>query len=161
MHINELPNEILFQILTETAKFNERDGVTFTFGLTQPPMPPGKELRRPQRYVRGPVPPALLHLDATAALREVCSKWHVWAQLYAFKDIYVRCWRGSERWCDLSLRRGKCHFPITGTTLLVKSCPSNLGRWSRASELSNHTVEGLIFHGTPTVDYHAVLQPHH
>lgn len=110
MLINELPNEILFQILEETAKFNERDGVTFTFGLCQPPMPPGQQLKRPQRYVRGPVPPALLRLDATTSLRWVCSKWHAWAQLYAFRDIYVRCWRGSERWCDLSLRRGKSIF---------------------------------------------------
>jgi len=110
MYINDLPNEVLFQILHETAKINEREGVTFTFGLSKPPMPAGQELKRPQRYVRGPVPPSLLRLDATSSLRRVCSKWHSWAQLYAFKDIYVRLWRGSERWCDLSLSRSKYHL---------------------------------------------------
>jgi hypothetical protein len=118
MHINELPNEILFQILLEVAKLNEQNGVTFTFGLSQPPMPPGQTMKRPQRYVRGPVPPALLRMDSTQSVRCVCSKWHDWAMAYALKDIYIRCWRGSERWCDISLRRGK---------LIRSPCPLSLG----------------------------------
>jgi hypothetical protein len=104
-HINTFPAELLLTILETAAKLNERDGVTFTFGLSQAPGTLHAE--KPQRYVRGPVPPALLKMDSTASIRSVCRLWHQWSLEYAMKDVYVRAWRGSERWCDLSLLRGK------------------------------------------------------
>jgi len=103
MHINDFPLEILTCILEEAAKLNERDGVTFTFGLAQPPLPGQKA--KLQRYIRGPVPPALIKWDSTNSIRKVCSVWHEWALSYAMKDVFVRKWRGSERWAELSQTR--------------------------------------------------------
>jgi hypothetical protein len=102
MNINAFPNEILTAILEQAAELNQKEGVTFTFGLNRPDNSP-----KPQRYVKGPVPPALLKWDAVESLRLVCRSWHSWALSYALKDIYVKCWRGSERWCDLSIERCK------------------------------------------------------
>jgi len=103
MHINALPYEILSQILEEAAKANIHDGPTFTFGLANPPLPLQKgELTR---YVRGPVPPEMLKWDATSAIRLVCWRWHEWALEYALKDVYIKRWKGGERWAELSNRR--------------------------------------------------------
>lgn len=103
MHINEFPYEILSKILEEAANANIRDGPTYTFGLSQAPLP----LQRAtlQRYVRGPVPPELLKWDATSALRSVCWIWHDWALEHSLKDVYIRRWKGGERWAELSNRR--------------------------------------------------------
>jgi len=103
MHINNLPYEVLSKILEQTALANIRDGPTYTFGLSQPPLPLQKgEL---QRYVRGPVPPEMLKWDATSAIRLVCWKWHEWALEYALRDVYIKRWKGGERWAELSNRR--------------------------------------------------------
>ncbi|KAF2400389.1 hypothetical protein EJ06DRAFT_530371 [Trichodelitschia bisporula] len=104
MDLNRFPNEILFQILETTAELNQKEGVSYTFGLTQTGYP---VQNAPQRYVRGPVPPALLKWDAASALRMVCRRWHEWGIHYAMKNVYVKAWRGSERWCDLSIQRDK------------------------------------------------------
>ncbi|KAF1840615.1 uncharacterized protein K460DRAFT_371820 [Cucurbitaria berberidis CBS 394.84] len=103
MNINDFPYEVLAKILEEVAKANIRDGPTYTFGLSQAPLP----LQRAtlQRYVRGPVPPELLKWDATSALRSVCWKWHEWALEHSLKDLYIRRWKGGERWAELSNRR--------------------------------------------------------
>lgn len=103
MHINELPYEVLSQILEEVAHATIRDGPTFTFGLSQAPLPLQKASL--QRYVRGPVPPELLKWDATAALRSVCWKWHEWGLGHSLRDLYIRRWKGGERWAELSNRR--------------------------------------------------------
>jgi len=103
MNINDFPYEILTQILEEVTKANIRDGPTYTFGLQQAPLP--LERAKLQRYVRGPVPPELLKWDATATLRSVCWKWHEWALEHSIKDVYIRRWKGGERWAELSNRR--------------------------------------------------------
>jgi len=103
MHINEFPYEVFSQILEEATKAYVRDGPTFTFGLSQAPLP--LERATLQRYVKGPVPPELLKWDATSALRSVCWKWHDWALGHALKDIYIRRCKGGERWAELSNRR--------------------------------------------------------
>ena len=94
MHITKLPYEILTKILEEAAQANIRDGPTYTFGLSQPPMP-GRRATL-ERYVRGPVPTEMLRWDATSAMRLVCWQWHEWALEYALKDIYIRRWKGGE-----------------------------------------------------------------
>jgi len=94
MRLNDVPYEILSKILEETAKANARDGPSYTFGLSQPPMPLQKGTL--QRYVRGPVPPEMLKWDATSALRLVCWQWHEWTLEYALKDVYIRRWKGGE-----------------------------------------------------------------
>lgn len=103
MNINDFPFEVLSKILEEASKANIRDGPTYTFGLSQAPLP----LQRAplQRYVRGPVPPELLKWDATSTLRTVCWKWHEWALNHTLKDVYIRRWKGGERWAELSNRR--------------------------------------------------------
>ncbi|KAL1603555.1 hypothetical protein SLS60_005143 [Paraconiothyrium brasiliense] len=103
MHITDIPYEILSKILEEAAKANIRHGPTYTFGLSQPPMP-GRRASL-QRYVRGPVPTEMLRWDATSAMRLVCWQWHEWALEYALKDVYIRRWKGGERWAELSCRR--------------------------------------------------------
>ncbi|KAK7729621.1 hypothetical protein SLS57_002109 [Botryosphaeria dothidea] len=103
MQINDFPYEILSCILEEATKLNERDGVTFTFGLSQAP---GLVAKPPmQRYVRGPVPPDMLRWDASSAIRSVCRLWHTWALEYAMRDVYIRKWKGAERWAELPLSR--------------------------------------------------------
>lgn len=94
MHINSFPVEVLSKILEEAARANARYGPSYTFGLSQAPLP----LQRAalQRYVRGPVPPEMLRWDATSAIRLVCWQWHEWALEYALKDVYIRRWKGGE-----------------------------------------------------------------
>jgi hypothetical protein len=94
MNINEFPYEVLSHILDEVTKAHIRDGPTYTFGLSQAPLP----LQRAplQRYVRGPVPPELLKWDATSVIRSVCWKWHEWALEHSLKDVYIRRWKGGE-----------------------------------------------------------------
>jgi hypothetical protein len=106
MSINAVPNEILAVILEQAAELNKKEGVTFTFGLSQP-----SEDRKIQRYVKGPLPPALVKYDATLAIGAVCRRWHDWKINYAFKDVFIKCWRGSERWADLPIARGE-NFPL-------------------------------------------------
>lgn len=103
MHINDLPHEILSNILKEAAASNVQEGVTYTYGLTQAPLPLQKA--KLDRYIRGPVTPDALYWDAASSLRHVCSRWHDWALQYSLDQIFLRRWRGSERWAEISLRR--------------------------------------------------------
>jgi hypothetical protein len=124
MSINAIPNEILSAILEQAAELNKKEGVTFTFGLSQP-----SEDKKIQRYVKGPVPPTLVKYDATTAIGAVCRRWHDWKLTYAFKDVFIKCWRGSERWADLPIARGKNFFPFS-SSLVAKQfqwCTANFG----------------------------------
>ncbi|KAH0544163.1 hypothetical protein FGG08_001608 [Glutinoglossum americanum] len=96
--ITDLPFETLSSILEEAAKLNLRESPTFTYGLTEAPEP----LRntRMQIYVRGMVPPDILRWDTTDSIRQVHRIWHYWALDYSFKELYIRRWRGSERWLE-------------------------------------------------------------
>lgn len=94
MQIQQLPYEILSKILEEVAEANIRDGATYTFGLSQAPLPLQKSTL--QRYVRGPVPPEMLKWDAICSIRTVCWQWHEWALEYALKNVYIRRWKGGE-----------------------------------------------------------------
>ncbi|KAF2278112.1 uncharacterized protein EI97DRAFT_414353 [Westerdykella ornata] len=105
MHITELPYEILSKILEEAARANIQEGPTYTYGLSQVQLPLQKAST--ERYVRGPVPPELLKWDATSAIRLVCWQWHEWALEYALNDVYIRRWKGGERWAELTTRRDK------------------------------------------------------
>lgn len=106
--ITNLPNEILDAILDEVVEINQREGVSFTFGLSQlPPCNDQTVSTRVERSVRGPTPPYQARWDATTNLRQVCTAWHDWSLNYALRDVYVKMWRGSERWADLSLQRGE------------------------------------------------------
>lgn len=109
MHINDLPPEILNSILLHATRLNERHGVSFSFGLTNSSAPTSpvrpSEAHKLKRYVRGPLPPDMLRWDAAAPIRQVCWAWHKWALDYSLKDVYVRRWKGTERWAELPQRR--------------------------------------------------------
>jgi hypothetical protein len=108
MEINAFPNEILYSILEQAVQLNEQAGVGYSYGLSQlPRCIDSKVPTNVQRYVKGPLPPYQRKWDASCILRLVCRRWHDWTLQYALRDVYVKLWQGSERWCDLSLQRGK------------------------------------------------------
>ena len=103
MHIHDLPKEIISHILYITTKSNEAEGETFTYGLTQAPLP--GEKAQLTKYIRGPLTPEAQRWDATRSIRETCSAWHEWSLGYSFEHVFERRWRGSERWADLTMSR--------------------------------------------------------
>ncbi|KAM3419997.1 hypothetical protein BST61_g3309 [Cercospora zeina] len=105
MHITHLPSEILSDILLLATRTNENEGASFTYGLTQAPLPLQKA--KLTKYVRGPVTAESLRWDATASIRQVCARWHDWALSYNLEHVFERRWRGSERWAELSSNRRK------------------------------------------------------
>jgi len=93
--INDLPYESLAAILTEAAELNITHGPLFTYGLSQVPEP--LQDIQMQRVVRGQVLPDTLRWNSTEAIRQVGRKWHDWAAEYAFENLQITRWRGSER----------------------------------------------------------------
>ena len=106
--INNLPYEILSNILLEAAKLNATEGVTWTFGLAEPDLPLGKVPIH--KYVRGPVQNEVLKWDAVAGIRQTCSAWRDWALSYALEQIHLHKWRSSERWAEIT--RDRCRLVI-------------------------------------------------
>jgi hypothetical protein len=94
MHIKEFPFEIVSEILKEVAESNIHDGPTYTFGLTQAPLPLTKS--NVQRYVKGLIRPEMLRWDATSDIRRVCWQWHEWAIEYALRSVSISRFRGGE-----------------------------------------------------------------
>jgi hypothetical protein len=104
-NINDLPQELLSNILLLATKANQNENETFTYGLTNttlPLLPP-----KLNRYVRGPVTAESLRWDATRSIRQVSSRWHTWALSYNLEHVFERKSPGSERWAELSLNRRK------------------------------------------------------
>lgn len=91
----DLPFEILSEILTIAAELNASDAVSYTYGLTQAP----RSLQRVpiQKYVRGRVPQDVHRWNLVGSFRLVNSRWHNWALSYSLREIYVRRWRGGEQ----------------------------------------------------------------
>ena len=93
--INDLPYELLSQILQAAAEFNVLHGPVYTYGLSQAPEP----LRDAQLQcvIRGRLSPDTLRFNSTESLRQVARRWHDWAAEYALETLYISRWRGSER----------------------------------------------------------------
>ncbi|KAK3713247.1 hypothetical protein LTR37_008680 [Vermiconidia calcicola] len=108
MHINDLPTELVSNILLLATQANEAEGENFTYGLSQAPLPSQKA--KLTRYIRGPVSADSLRWDATRSIRHVCSAWHDWSLHYNLEHVFERRWRGSERWADLTMERRK--YPL-------------------------------------------------
>ncbi|KAF7185875.1 hypothetical protein HII31_12748 [Pseudocercospora fuligena] len=89
---------------------NEYEGERYTYGLSQAPLPLQKV--KLSKYVRGPVTAESLRWDATASIRQVCSAWHEWALSYNLEHVFERRWRGSERWAELPVSRGRRKYSI-------------------------------------------------
>lgn len=104
MHINDLPTEILHHILGHAAELNAALGVAYTYGLSQVE-PRQKTTSKVTRAIRGPVSADSRRWDAVSAVRQTCKSWHQWALDQAVRDLYVRRWRGSERWSNLTIKR--------------------------------------------------------
>ncbi|KAK3675853.1 hypothetical protein LTR78_004494 [Recurvomyces mirabilis] len=81
MPINDLPREILSDILLRATQLNEADGESYTYGLTQAPLPLQKA--------------------------KLTKYWHDWVLSYNFEHVFERKWRGAERWAELTLKRPK------------------------------------------------------
>lgn len=108
MHISDLPSEIISDILLQATHINGAEAPSFTYGLTQAPLPLQKA--RLTKYVRGPLSAESSRWDATHNIRGVCSAWHNWAVTYNTEHVFERRWRGSERWADLTLKRSNYEF---------------------------------------------------
>lgn len=103
MHINDFPDEILSSILDYASSMNANDGVKYTFGLSQAPLPVSKT--RLTKYIRGPVQPEAQRWDGASDIRGVCTRWHDWAIRHSIRSVSIRRWQGSERWTEIPTRR--------------------------------------------------------
>ncbi|KAL8734207.1 MAG: hypothetical protein Q9166_001693 [cf. Caloplaca sp. 2 TL-2023] len=90
-----LPYELLSSILEEAAVSNAQDIQRYTYGVDSTSTT-GKALR----ILRGHVANDHLRWLSTDAIRQVNTQWHDWACHYALRDLYIRRWRGSERWTE-------------------------------------------------------------
>lgn len=162
MHINALPHEVLHQILKEAATSNKKEGVTFTYGLGHANTP--IQSNRLTRHVRGPVSADTLRWDSTSAIRQVCRTWHNWAVSHALRDIYLRRWRGSERWAELPIERRKYDIyelidRPTGCAVYrdpYGSLRQTAAFFAEYPELTDH-VERLWFNGFFTPESEALI----
>ncbi|KAL8653078.1 MAG: hypothetical protein Q9210_002306 [Variospora velana] len=90
--VAKLPYELLSSILETAASFNTRDLEQYTYGLDTTTNGKAK------RTLRGHVTPDASRWLSTKSMRCVCRQWHDWVTQYALRDLYIRRWRGSERW---------------------------------------------------------------
>ena len=137
--INDLPFEILSQILQEAAEFNIQHGPLYTYGLSQAPEP--LQDARLQRVVRGQLPPDTLVFNATEDIRQVARRWHDWAADYALKTLYISRWRGSERYLNSCKHQYDIYlqFPLGGYNRgLLRPSIHNLPAWLCIETLTTH-----------------------
>lgn len=93
-----LPYELLSTILEAAASSNARSIQNYTYGVDTTSNGKG------QRILRGQVAPDALRWLSADAIRHVNRQWHDWAVQYALRDLYIRRWRGSERYASYPLR---------------------------------------------------------
>lgn len=98
--IHSLPWEIISNILNLAAEANIAEGHVskYTYGLSQVTRTLQTQKLHIQKHVTGQLPTDILRWRASDAMRRTCSTWHEWAVGYAFKELYVRRWRGGESW---------------------------------------------------------------
>ena len=162
MHINDLPIEILSDILLLAIKANETEGENFTYGLSQAPLP--LQRAKLSKYVRGPVSADSLRWDATHAIRQVCSMWHQLSLPYIFEHLFERRWRGAERWADLTMqRRNYKLYELNGTkrgTAVYRDPFGSLKHtdrlFSAVPSAANH-VQRLWFNGFHTAETDKII----
>ncbi|KAL1850502.1 hypothetical protein Plec18170_006787 [Paecilomyces lecythidis] len=95
---NNLPYEIVDLILSYAVESNRREAVTYSYGLTEAPQP--LQHVKLDRYVSGRRPEDSLRWHAASSIRQVNASWRRWALEYAADSLYIRAWRGSERWLE-------------------------------------------------------------
>lgn len=95
--INDLPHELLSQILENVIRYKVEQNSQTTYGFDMGVhFPPDPDVRM-QRLLKGLMTPDSVRWTASNIIRKVSSRWHEMALKYAFRDIYVLSWRGSER----------------------------------------------------------------
>jgi hypothetical protein len=110
-NISDVPTEILSDILARVVSANKRDGVHFTYGLSESSHsfaePHSPKLTR---YVRSPLRDELMTLDAAWAVRRVCQQWGGLVMSQIFREIREQCSPGRDRWADLTPCRSR--YPL-------------------------------------------------
>lgn len=106
-HIRSLPQEIEEMILTTAARANQEDGVHFTYGLSRELSSLSGTSIGVTRHIRGPLSDDAARWDASRSIRQVCSRWGVWAMCYNFEQLREQCLQTRERWADLPTCRSK------------------------------------------------------
>ncbi|KAF6240259.1 hypothetical protein HO173_001870 [Letharia columbiana] len=95
--INDLPYELLSQILENVICFNVEQNSRRTYGFDMElHAPPDPDVRM-QRLLKGLMTPDSVRWTASNTIRRVNSRWHDLALKYSFRDLYVLSWRGSEK----------------------------------------------------------------
>lgn len=95
---DKLPYEIVDLILSYAVELNRRDAVTYSYGLTEAPQP--LQHVKLDIYVSGRRPEDSVRWHAASSIRQVNSGFRKWALKYAADSLYIRAWRGSERWIE-------------------------------------------------------------
>lgn len=93
---DKLPYEIVDLILSYAVELNRRDAVTYSYGLTEAPQP--LQHVKLDIYVSGRRPEDSVRWHAASSIRQVNSGFRKWALKYAADSLYIRAWRGSERY---------------------------------------------------------------
>lgn len=95
--INDLPYEILSEILKHVIRSKVEQNILKSHGLdTEFHAPPDPNVQL-QQLIKGRMPPDAVRWIASNTIRQVKSRWHGIALEYAFRDLYVLSWRGSEK----------------------------------------------------------------
>lgn len=95
--INDLPYELLSEILEHVIRSKVEQNTLKSRGLdTGLHGPPDPDVRM-QQLIKGRMTPDAVRWIASNTIRQVNSRWHGIAVEYAFKDLYVLSWRGSEK----------------------------------------------------------------
>jgi hypothetical protein len=149
--IESLPSELLSLILENTAELNAKESANFTYGLSQAPLPIHKSPL--ERIVRGHKPLDTLRWDSVDAVRQVNSRWHDWALSYALRELYIRRWRGSERWAE---SKGLAHLHGKPSGVAVYREPYNAlkttAKLVSQNEQAGACIRRLWFDGFHTLE---------
>lgn len=95
--INDLPYELLSEILEHVIRSNLEQNILKRHNFdTELHAPPDPDVRM-QQLIKGRMTPDAVRWIASNTIRQVNSRWHGIALEYAFRDLYVLAWRGSEK----------------------------------------------------------------
>lgn len=96
--ITDLPYELISTILSLAAAQNEREIKSYTYGLSELPKTSNPGKFTVQKHLRGRVPNDFFKWNSVDSIRRTCHVFHMWALEYAAKEVFVKRWRGGERY---------------------------------------------------------------
>ncbi|KAL8951971.1 MAG: hypothetical protein Q9222_002094 [Ikaeria aurantiellina] len=151
--VTSLPYEILSSILDSAAYQNGTQGQQYTYGMDST-----STNRACQRILRGQVAPDAKRWLAADAIRCVNWQWHDWACQHALMDLYIRRWRGSERW-TLSRELNKLQGNLGGDVVYRDpycSLKKTADLFTKHPDLAT-SVRRLFFDGFYSLEMNAVI----